>query len=372
MQPEAELQPTSSPLDSAFQEARATALEQVTALWQLQVDRVREQLESGWREQLQQIFSERFAEAAAQLEARFNEAVNLHSRENFDRLSTEIRFTTRAEATAQLNQVARGLKKADTREVWIRTLLEATADFCERAALFAISKRSLRFEGGLGIGETEDEAGSEFSLESAPALANAVESKDTVVALATPRELSEPLYRFLRLHDAPKLKVYLIPLVLQGDVVGLLYAEPDAISRIDVPALELLASFAVHSMEVEMVAGPAKSSGLISITGLAQAAAKASLTKEENELHLRAQRFARTRVAELLLYKVGQVKKGRADRHLYASLREEIEGARQQFRDQFLAQSPTMIDYLHQELVSSLAGGDPILLGPTYPGPLAA
>ena len=35
-----------------------------------------------------------------------------------------------------------------------------------------------------------------------------------------------------------------------------------------------------------------------------------------------------------------------------------------------MTSSPTMVDYLHLELVRSLANDDAILLGPNYPGPL--
>ena len=40
---------------------------------------------------------------------------------------------------------------------------------------------------------------------------------------------------------------------------------------------------------------------------------------------MRAQRFARTRVAEMLLHKVRQVHAGRESNSLYAMLKEEIE-----------------------------------------------
>ena len=71
------------------------------------------------------------------------------------------------------------------------------------------------------------------------------------------------------------------------------------------------------------------------------------------------------------LYKSRQVRSGRADRNLYGALKEEIETSREAFRRQFLAASPSMADYLHQEFVRSLSNDDPSLLGPDYPGPLA-
>ena len=44
--------------------------------------------------------------------------------------------------------------------------------------------------------------------------------------------------------------------------------------------------------------------------------------------------------------------------------------ARESFREKHMSASPTMVDYLHLEMVRSLANDDADLLGPEYPGPL--
>lgn len=358
-------------LSSAIREAKETALEQVSAAWQMQVDRVRSQLESGWREQLQQVLAERFADIETALTQAFEQAVEAKSQQQRERAGVEGRSSARRDLTAQLNHVSRGLKRAENREVWIRTLLEATADFCGRAALFAITgKKTARFEGGLDI---EYEGGSEFNLADAPGLLNAVDSKETVVAMATRRELSVPLFQALGLTDGPARKVYLLPMALHGETAGLLYVEAAEDGTLDVPALELLATLAIHSMEVEVTPAPTWGKGLVGITGTAPpkpAAAMPVLPKEQQEVHLRAQRFARTKVAELLLYKVAQVKRGRADRNLYGTLKEEIDAARKAYRQDFFTGNAPMADYLHMELVGQLAGNDTAALGPGYPGPM--
>jgi hypothetical protein len=69
------------------------------------------------------------------------------------------------------------------------------------------------------------------------------------------------------------------------------------------------------------------------------------------------------------LYKAQAVKDGRERRDLYSALRKEVDQGREQFRQDFLS-APTMIDYLHVELVRTLANDDASLLGPDYPGPL--
>jgi hypothetical protein len=75
-------------------------------------------------------------------------------------------------------------------------------------------------------------------------------------------------------------------------------------------------------------------------------------------------------VAEIRLYKSENVKNGRAGQDLYTSLKTEIDSAREVFRHDFISRSPTMVDYLHGELVRTLANDDAALLGPDYPGPM--
>ena len=87
--------------------------------------------------------------------------------------------------------------------------------------------------------------------------------------------------------------------------------------------------------------------------------------------HSSALRFARVRVAEIQLYQASQVKAGRAARDLYGALRPSIDAARNAFRERFLVPLKGIPDYLHQELVKTLANDDAVLLGPSYPGPLA-
>jgi hypothetical protein len=97
----------------------------------------------------------------------------------------------------------------------------------------------------------------------------------------------------------------------------------------------------------------------------------AALSRDEQEIHLRAQRFARVRVAGMRLYKAASVETGRAQNNIKAALRNEIDGGRQEFRTQFLDSCPTMVDYFHVELVRTLAQDNGALLGPEYPGPMA-
>jgi hypothetical protein len=94
------------------------------------------------------------------------------------------------------------------------------------------------------------------------------------------------------------------------------------------------------------------------------------MPQKEEEAHLRAQRFARVRAAEILLYKSQAVRDGRAQKKLYSELKEEIDSARAAFERDYLRASDSMPDYLHSELLRTLANEEVSLLGEEYPGPL--
>jgi hypothetical protein len=368
-------------LKEALAESRSLTREQLSAAWQLHLDRVREQLDSNWREPMDHIFNERFAEIEARLNERFGAVVEEHTKAAVTEAAGWARTAAQVELTDQLNQTARRLKHAETREAWIRTMLEAAGNFCGRAALFKIAGRNLKFEGGLGIGEDRE---ADFPIASAPAFASAIDSRDSVVAVATRGELSEAAVDLF--GDVEGRKVYLFPMVMRQMVVGVLYAEPGA-DPINVSALELVTTLAVNSIEEEVVTVEQRSDNLIRISsgepaGIlpapqaanGQAAMQGSwslLPKTEQEIHLRAQRFARSQVANLLLYKAQQVKSGRASQNLYATLKEEIDAGREDFRRQFMSNCPSMADYYHLELVGTLARNDNGLLGADYPGPLS-
>jgi hypothetical protein len=94
------------------------------------------------------------------------------------------------------------------------------------------------------------------------------------------------------------------------------------------------------------------------------------LSTEDQQLHLQAQRTARVRVASLRLNHDEAVKRGLANRDIYSALAEQIDNARREFLRTYIAKTPTMVDYLHLEILASLAHNDEHLLGGGYPGPM--
>jgi hypothetical protein len=94
--------------------------------------------------------------------------------------------------------------------------------------------------------------------------------------------------------------------------------------------------------------------------------------EEERRLHNDARRFARLLVSEIKLYNEPKVKDGRTRGDLYDRLREDIDRSRQMYEKRVAPPVAARHDYFHQELVNTLAEGDPAKLGASYPGAILA
>lgn len=288
------------------------------------------------REQIEHIFEERMSALTAGVE----EAV------------AESLADARRDVAGKLNQSARRLRAAQSGEQSKAALVEAARGFCERAMLFDIQDGVLRSD---GVAE-------DIPLRSAPAFASAVESKDPVIALRVAGEMSSAVAALVGENENQKF--YVFPVIGGGRVTALLYADSGD-DAVESNALELLATVAGAVLDSRPPAADLPSD-LVHITGNNR-----NPSAEDRELYLQAQRFARVQVAEMRLYKSEEVKNGRSARDLYASLKTEIDSARESYRRDFLSVPGAMMDYLHQELVRTLANNDADLLGPNYPGPLA-
>lgn len=79
-----------------------------------------------------------------------------------------------------------------------------------------------------------------------------------------------------------------------------------------------------------------------------------------------AQRFARLLISEIKLYDEQKIEIARREGNIYQELKPEIDRARKMYEQRFAFREGIERDYFHDELVSSLAGGDPTKLGPGY------
>jgi hypothetical protein len=93
------------------------------------------------------------------------------------------------------------------------------------------------------------------------------------------------------------------------------------------------------------------------------------LSEAEQKVHKDARRFARLLVLEIELYNKTKVAEGRQSKDLYKRMKLDIDRSRQAFEQRFGKSVGKQFDYFHEELVRTLAGNDPSLLGADYPGP---
>ncbi|MGP8243418.1 MAG: hypothetical protein ACLQVN_02745 [Bryobacteraceae bacterium] len=280
-----------------------------------------------------------------------------------DRLTAEARARALSDGASQLNQIARRIRQATSREELYVTVVDAAASFASGAALLVVEGESVRAVKVRGLDEARAQAlSAPIPLAEAPALADAVAQREPVIASASASEVSAPLAAAA--GDAPEARVAILPIV-----------EKPAAEQVPAPALLCAwGSFEMAALElVAQVASPAW-------TATAAPPQEASghsgrgwedLSEEERRIHLRAQRFASVKVAEIRLFDADAVQLGRARRNLYAVVKDPVDRARTEFRETFFAATDTMVDYLHLELVRTLANDDPELMGRDYPGPLA-
>ncbi|MEK6410631.1 MAG: GAF domain-containing protein [Acidobacteriota bacterium] len=90
---------------------------------------------------------------------------------------------------------------------------------------------------------------------------------------------------------------------------------------------------------------------------------------EEEKAHNDARRFARLLVSEIKLYNEQKVAEGRRGGDLYDRLKEDIDRSRQMYEKRVTPSVAAKFDYFYDELVSTLAEGDPSKLGSDSPGP---
>lgn len=367
-----------------FEREKRTAEEQIAAAWQLHVESVQELLERGWQEHLSRALEERFDA--------FREAFSRQLESHLERrLEQELAKAASASVRAlgeRLNQIARRLAQAGSAAEWAAAVLDGASEFAPRAVLFSISGGKVRYEdhrttAGFALPRTPQWA---VPLDQAPAFKNVVETRDAVISMASAGELSTELCEALEGDDEKR--ICLLPVITgqregSARVSAVLYVESGD-EPVDLNLLEVITALAGPALDSLQAAGASlpERAPVIPILPSAPAPAPAAaaavpeapewsaLPRDEQEMHAKAQRFARVRIAEIRLYHAKKVREGREVRNIYAILKEEIDRSRAQFQHEFL-RVPSMIDYLHLEILRTLANDDATLLGPDYPGPLA-
>jgi hypothetical protein len=291
---------------------------------------------------------------------------------------------TRLAVVESFNQTLRRIRRAATQGAVLDIVLESTAG---KAVVLEVENGQARSRAMRGS-ETGEFT---FSLETAPAVFSVCESHDPQVALASESELSPELAAAFSANgtgaDDSVRKAYLFPVVARQEVTAVLVVCGESASAPLVPSeMEMLSEAAGMRIEAlqaesELAADralkPLPAADLVQIVPPLLPAspgsgstAWADLSQEDQKFHLQAQRVARVKVAEMRLSHPDDLRKGVFESDIYGALSSEIDRARADFLQTFLSKSPTMVDYLHLEILRSLAHDDDRLMGEAYPGPM--
>jgi len=317
--------------------------------------------ESGapvWRELIEKHHSAMVDEISDRLDSEVRTAVVLERSQQNQHLA-RARDDARRSQAEQLNLALRRLRDAGTEEQVLQHLAESCSQHASRVVVLVFENNKGRAVATKGVPETHTSLA--FPLTDAPALVSAVETRDPVVAMASPAEISTALAAAFHTDsaDSEPDKAYLFPIVARQSVVGIL-----AVSGAAYPApLELLCGTA--AMRIEALSPQTAGNPPVS-----EKASWEDLSQDEQRIHLQAQRMARVRVAEMRLYHEEALRQGTGARNIYSALKAPVDTARQAFLQTYLSASPTMVDYLHLEILKTLAHDDDRLLGRDYPGPM--
>jgi hypothetical protein len=279
--------------------------------------------------------------------------------------------TLAARQTAEsLNQVLRRLRQAPAEAQTLQAIADGTAAWSQHLVVLAVESNQFRLVAGRAVsGLRADFA---VSTDGAPALAACAESKDPVTVLCSESEFGPALAEAL----AANAKAWLFPVVVRQQTALILLAS----GEVSAAALELIAEAAGLRLESQraptLPLNPLVSGSTVSAPDPGSSAARTpraweDLSQDEQSQHLLAQRVARVRVAQMRLADPAGLERAVFSGNIYSAFRAAIDQAREDFLHQHLAKTTTMVDYLHLEILRSLAHDDERLLGADYPGPMA-
>jgi hypothetical protein len=234
-------------------------------------------------------------------------------------------------------------------------LVSSAAAEAPRAAIFIVAGRNLQAWRSSGF--SSGALPPALSFADAGILAEAVQAGSVVSTSGA----SAPDFAGL----SPDRAGLAVPITVGGQAVAVLYADDGGGDTAEAPAawpeaVQILgrhASVCLSHLTAVRTAQAIRSAP----AAVAQAPrpAAAASAEEENS----ARRYARLLVSEIKLYNEAAVRVGRERRDLLARLRPEIDRARRLYEERVPASIGSRGVYFQQELVHTLAGGDPGLLG---------
>lgn len=354
-------QPTRDPVFDLLDTTQRETQDLVGALCQVHLDRVRDLFTRDLHDQMMQVIEGRFSQLELSMRPRMARA----------------RLEVARGITQVLNECFARMRRFESDRHWCEAMLDAAGALSRRSAFFSVRGDHLCLQSTRGLDSSVAFPPSEVPYVAAPAFHRVITSGKAASVARTSGELSLPI---AALFGGETEAVSLLVPVTTGDrVPGILYVE----DAVDPSAIEVVAVMAGAVLEKHLrLFEPVRSTGgelraVAVVTG--DSPHSAAETPEElriaapvppraeDSVRLSAERFARVSVARLLLANTPAVSEGRRDRRLYTALQQPIEAVRAEYRSRFHGS----MDYLHGEMVRTLALNDISLLGRDYPGPVA-
>jgi len=248
----------------------------------------------------------------------------------------------------------RDIDSAPTLGQTLQALLDHARAATGRAAVFLVNGDRLKAWKAAGIPDGDVQP-VESSIGARDLLARAIQAGHAV-----PTAADLPAPPFARLP--PDRGGIAAPLLVGGRAVAVLYADsgadpapPGAFDTIEALARHASAALALRTaLRTLDLAGPRQGeAGAVGTGG----------TIDPNGGDQGARRFARLLVSEIKLYNEAAVRSGRQHRDLLHRLRAEIDRAQRLYEERVSPAIEARHTYFQQELVQTLADGDPSLLG---------
>jgi hypothetical protein len=324
--------------------------------------------------------------------------------------------------SADLARAVADIQLGGSQKEILKALLDSCARYAARVALFVVKGGTAT--GWQGRGFNSNDAVKDFTLDAnAPAVVRAI--NDRLVVSAPTGELDA---RFVQDFGTPKNgQGRFLPLVLKDKVAALVYADAgtDGAGNLDAGSLDLLVlstsawlevsslrkqvhkepaaergesrpaataevapafndPFAAHAPAHAMAAAataeapmpamttatePAPTDEVVAATpppAEAEAVPANAVSSEDQEIHRKAQRFARLLVDEVKLYNQAKVAEGRKHKDLYDRLKEALEKSRSTYQKRYGNTVAASGDYFQHEVVRSLAEDDVSIMGANF------
>jgi hypothetical protein len=253
----------------------------------------------------------------------------------------------------------RALDNANSLSEVLDCLVTAARDEAGRAALLVVKGATLRGWSHAGFHDNMPPAAEITVPATHPGLVGAaLRTKDRMTSTDLPPDTGAAASTPFTLSSDDRVGIA-VPVLVDAEPVGVLYADDDGDLERAVPSawperIEVLVRHAgrcLESLTVRRASAPAP------------APAKAVSTDAKRTDEEGAQRFARLLVSEIKLYHAPLVDEGRQARDLYQRLHDQIARARVLYEEKVSPAIRRHADYFEQELVRTLADGDPVLLG---------